>query len=92
MGRKKRFKDKPAAPLSSRKKLAMSHYDIDQHREGKCPSPHKVTGIHWYPLTVLSAGLQSDMAPKPRCNLAKELQEAQSHWQVHERQMSLIKY
>lgn len=47
---------------------------------------------HWYPLIVLSAGLQGSMAPKPRRNLAKELQEAQSHWQVHERQMSLIKY
>lgn len=45
VGRKKRYKDKPAAPMFSCKKLAMSHYDISQHREGKSLSLHRVTGI-----------------------------------------------
>lgn len=74
VGRKKRYKDKPAAPMFSLVKSWQSYIMRSVNTE-------KVK-VSAFTRSLVSSdcpfcrAADNNMVPKPRCNLAKELQEA----------------
>lgn len=72
-GGKRGIKTNQLLPCFLVKKLAMSHYDISQHREDESFS---LSQGHQYCHCPFCRAADMSMVPKPRCNLAKELQKA----------------